>query len=245
MSRFFTDPSNIGDSHIYLDSKEDINHIKNVLRMKEGDELWVSDSDAWEYGCVIEEIDRERIILRIEDKQAFAKEPDLKVTLFQGVPKGSKMDDVVRKTTELGVSAIVPVFMDRSVVKDTGSYSKKISRMRTIAEQAAKQCRRGMIPEISDQMSFGEMMGKIGEFDLGIFAYENEEKTTLKDVFKTLESVPRTVAVIIGPEGGFSDAEAEKLRLSACRSASLGRTILRTETAGIAALSMIMYELEL
>lgn len=245
MSRYFVDPSACGGSHIYLDDKDDINHITNVLRMKKGDELIVSDTFEWEYKCEIEEIEKQIITLKITDKQRFANDPEIKVTLFQGVPKGSKLDDVVRKTTEMGIAGIVPVFMDRSVVKDKGKYSKKVDRLRSIAKEASKQCQRGSIPDVSDSMSFDEMISSLSGFDLIVFPYENEEEITIKDALRPLDQKPVNAAVIIGPEGGFSDDEVCTIKKTNAHIVTLGRTILRTETAGIVALAMMMYELEL
>ena len=245
MSRFFVDPSQIGDSQAVICDRDDIKHIKNVLRMKKGDTVTLSDSDSWEYQCSIDEISPDEITLKILDKQRFASEPDIKVTLFQGVPKGSKLDDVVRKTTEMGISEIVPVFMDRSVVRDNGSYHKKVTRLRSIADEASKQSGRGRIPKVSDSCGFDEMVGMLEDFDLVIFPYENEDERTIKDPLRQMEQKPDNVAVIIGPEGGFSEKEACTIKKTKAHAVSLGRSILRTETAGIVALAMIMYELEL
>lgn len=254
MSRFFVDPASIGEKYIYIDDKNDVKHMLSVLRMKKGDTLTVSDKSEWEYECEISMIEDGQICLLITDKQKFASEPDLRVTLFQGVPKGSKMDDIVRKTTEMGIARIVPVFMDRTVVKDNGTYHKKISRMQQIAGEASKQCGRGVIPEISDKLSFGEMISLLDNYDVVVFPYENEKGTTIKDALRDICIDPacsnqkpaiKTCAVIIGPEGGFSDTEAEDLKKTDALCVTLGKTILRTETAGIVTLAMIMYELEL
>lgn len=245
MSRFFVDAASVGSDRIYITDKGDIKHIKNVLRLKVGDEIEVSDSSEWEYFCLIDSIDSDEVQAVIQDKQKFAGEPELRVTLFQGVPKGSKMDDIVRKCTELGASAMVPVFMDRSVVKDNGSYGKKVERMRTIAAEASKQCRRGIVPDIGDPVKLKDLPGILADYELIILPYENEEGYTIKDSLKGIESGVKNVAVIIGPEGGFSEAEVELLTKAGAKSVSLGKTILRTETAGIAAIAMIMYELEL
>ena len=261
MSRFFVDPASIGEKYIYIDDKNDVKHILSVLRMKKGDTLTVSYKSEWEYECEISGIEDGQICLLITDKQRFASEPDLRVTLFQGVPKGSKMDDIVRKTTEMGIARIVPVFMDRTVVKDNGTYHKKIARMQQIAGEASKQCGRGVIPEISDKLSFAEMISLLDNYDVVVFPYENEKGTTIKDALRDIciasdrvmkngrkskkQTALKTCAVIIGPEGGFSDTEAEELKKTDALCVTLGKTILRTETAGIVTMAMIMYELEL
>ena len=254
MSRFFVDPASIGKKYIYIDDKNDVKHMLSVLRMKKGDQLTVSDKSEWEYECEISAIEDGQITLLITDKQKFASEPELRVTLFQGVPKGSKMDDIVRKTTEMGIAEIVPVFMDRTVVKDNGSYHKKVARMRSIADEASKQCGRGVIPDVPDHCGFKEMTDRLDKFDLVIFPYENEKGYTIKDALRKAsdhaanaehDQLIRTCAIIIGPEGGFSDKEADILKNTDSLCVTLGKTILRTETAGIVTLAMIMYELEL
>ena len=248
MSRFFVNERDIGDSEIVITDSGDLRHMRKVLRLKPGDEVEVSDSAKWEYRAVIEEITDDSAVLRITDKQAFAREPRIQVTLFQGVPKASKMDEIVQKCTELGVSEIYPVFMDRTVVVEKDGFGKKIARWRKVAAEAVKQCRRGKAPEVMDRLSFKEMVPCLGDFDLVLFPYENETGRTIKDALReylTKDAKPERIAVIIGPEGGFSDSEAEALKTFGADCVSLGKTVLRTETAGPAALAMIMYELEL
>ncbi|MEG0391469.1 MAG: 16S rRNA (uracil(1498)-N(3))-methyltransferase, partial [Anaerovoracaceae bacterium] len=245
MSRFFTSPGNVGAENIQINNKEDLHHLTKVLRLRVGDQVEISDGDQWEYQGELVEISQEGALVKILDKQKFAKEPELKVTLFQGIPKQGKMELIVQKTTELGISAIVPVFMDRTVVTDNGKFSKKILRYQSVAAEAAKQCGRGIIPQVKEEIKFKEMIEGLNAFDLVLFPYENEENRTIKDALSTLLDKPKTLAMIIGPEGGFSHQEAEQLKAANTQCVSLGKTILRTETAGMAALSMCMYELEL
>ena len=245
MSRFFVGPGSVREEAVIITRPEDIHHIVDVLRLALGDTIVAADIEGWEYTCEIEAISKVSVRAVITDIQKASKEPETRVTLFQGVAKGGKLDDTVRKTTEIGVSAIVPVFMKRTVVADKGNYSKKVKRFRTIAEEASKQSGRGVIPEISDAVSFDEMIDMLGKFDLVIFCYENEDGRTIKDALREADVKPSNIALVIGPEGGFSDDEAETLSRIAAEQVSLGKTILRTETAGIAALSMIMYEYEL
>lgn len=244
MNRFFVDPAAVGDNTILIDG-EDVKHIKKVLRLHEGDQIEISDSAEWEYTCEIVSMSDEIVGARIIDKQSFTREPGIKVTLFQGVPKGTKMEQIVQKCTELGVSEIVPVFMIRSVVTDNGKYGKKIIRFNTIAAQAAKQCRRGTVPEVQEAVHSDDVPLMLDDFDLVLFPYENEREVTIKDVLQGLDEKPKSIAVIIGPEGGFSEEEAAQFTFSGAVSVSLGKTILRTETAGPAAVAMCMYELEL
>lgn len=243
MSRFFTEPENISDRYIYITDKDDLHHIKKVLRLKPGDTVEISDGQKWEYEGVIEDITATEATLRITDKQSFAREPETRVTLFQGIPKAGKMDLIVQKCVELGADSIVPVFMERTVVNDNGKIGKKTERWQKISDEACKQCRRGIIPKVAAAVDDSEMMNMLENFDLVLFPYENETDRTIRDSLRSLKSKPETVAVVIGPEGGFSDSEAKQLKKYEC--VSLGRTVLRTETAGIAALAMIMYELEL
>ena len=253
MSRFFVNPSDIDGRHIYITDKSDLHHIKKVLRLRKGDEVDISDGESWEYRAVIEETNEFEAVLSILDKQKFGREPEVRITLYQGIPKGSKMEDIIRKSVELGVFRIVPVFMERTVAVDKGNSSKKLERWQKISDEAVKQCRRGIIPKVEAPLSFSEMVDEIGEYQLVVFPYENEEEKTIKPFLreniekikeKSDESLKNT-AIIIGPEGGFSDKEASMLADCGIYGVSLGKTILRTETAGPAAIAMTMYELEL
>lgn len=245
MSRFFVDAADVGEKNILIRSKEDIRHIGKVLRLKEGSIIEVSDSAQWEYTAEILFAGEDGVEAKILDKQKFAREPQIQVTLFQGIPKQSKMETIVQKSVELGVSSIVPVFMERTVVVDKGNFSKKRDRWQKIASEAVKQCRRGIIPEIGREVKFAQMKEQLKAFDLILFPYENETGRTMKDCLQNLQEKPGRVALIIGPEGGFSDKEADELKTLGAECVSLGKTILRTETAGPAALAMVMYELEL
>jgi len=245
MSRFFVNPGDVWENGIHIRSKEDIHHISKVLRLKPGDEIDISDSECWEYRVEIQLMEQDVIETRIIDKQKFAREPKLKITLFQGLPKQGKMELIIQKAVELGVFSIVPVFTDRSIVTDNGKMGKKIERWQKIADEAVKQCKRGIIPRITTEMNFKEMGQALGEYDLVLFPYENEEDKSIKGALQNLREKPGTVAIIIGPEGGFSEKEAAFMKGSGAEIVSLGKTILRTETAGIAAIAMTMYELEL
>lgn len=245
MSRFFTDGKNVQDQYIRITDKNDIKHLAKVLRLKEGDEIDVSDGWEWEYRGEILSIAEDEVLLQIVDKQKFAREPELEVTLFQGVPKAGKMETIIQKCVELGVHAIVPVFMERTVVVEKGNFVKKLERWQKVSDEAVKQCKRGLIPQIGQQLKFGEMIEVLGNYDLILFPYENEEGHSIKDCLHGLTERPKTVAIVIGPEGGFSDTEAEAMDQAGSARVTLGKTILRTETAGMAALAMTMYELEL
>lgn len=254
MSRFFVGPENVGLNRIIIDNKDDLHHMTKVLRLKEGDEVDVSDTVEWEYRAKILSMDSQEAQLEILDKQAFAGEPSVEVTLFQGIPKQGKMETIIQKCVELGVHEIVPVFMDRTVVKDKGNLQKKTDRWNKVSAEAVKQCRRGIIPRVAEPIKSKDLTERFADFDLVLFPYENEKGKTIKEALLTATNpmyqeitgnVLERVALVIGPEGGFSDAEAEQIVAAGGESVSLGKTILRTETAGMAALAMIMYELEL
>lgn len=255
MNRFFTEAENIREGSIFITHGQDVKHISKVLRLKKGDCIEVSDGMKWEYVAEIVKLDANLVECKILDKQAFAAEPGVRVTLFQGVPKQGKMELIIQKTVELGVHAVVPVFTTRSVVTDNGKFDKKIDRWQKIADEAVKQCKRGVIPQVEPATDFDEMCKRLSEFHEVIFPYENEDGTTIKDALSKIRNKwqeegwnhqdEKKVALIIGPEGGFSQEEAEALRKLNTHCVSLGKTILRTETAGMAALAMVMYELEL
>jgi 16S rRNA (uracil1498-N3)-methyltransferase len=252
MGKIFVNPSDIGDATIVITEPGDVHHLSRVLRVKCGDSLEISDGVKWEYATKIEEIEKDRIVCRIEDRQAHAREPKTRVTLYQGFPKATKLDSIIQKCVELGAEKIVPVYTDRSVVTDTGKGEKKAGRWQKIADEASTQCRRGKRPNIAVPVKLNEIFNSIVKHKLIIMPYESEEGRTLKDALADFrKNHPEDaekgadIALIIGPEGGFSDKEVEHFREAGAEVVTLGKTILRTETAGPAALAMIMYELEL
>ena len=266
MSRFFVAPEDIGAEYITIENKEDLHHMHKVLRLKAGDEIDVSDGDMWEYHGRIASLEPECCQVEILDKQKFSAEPEAKITLFQGIPKQGKMELIVQKAVELGACGIVPVFMDRTVVTDKGNFGKKIQRWQKVSNEAVKQCKRGIIPQVEDAVKMPEVIRRFEGFDLVLFPYENEDGTTIKDVLRPLSDLmvcgsdaedgmtagdagkparPEKIAIIIGPEGGFSEKEAAQIVEAGGKSVSLGKTTLRTETAGLAAIAMTLYELEL
>lgn len=239
MPKFFVSAENITDTHIKI-TGEDVAHIKRVLRMKPGEQLDLCDSLGFDYDAVIEEISDKDILCTILKKEKSQTEPPVKVTLFQGLPKASKMDYIIQKTTELGIYRIVPCALNRCVSKVEGK--NKTERWQKVAEAAAKQSGRGIIPKICEPMKLKDAIKLMKECDLSFAPYECEENTSLKSVLKSKEN-PETVAFIIGPEGGFDKSEIELLEKEGVVLVSLGKRILRTETAGEATLSMIMYEI--
>jgi 16S rRNA (uracil1498-N3)-methyltransferase len=245
MNRFFVKPNQIEEQVIRIVRKEDIHHIKTVLRLRAGDRIEISDGEQWEYEGVIGQVEPEGLKVEIVKRQTFAREPKVQITLFQGIPKLAKMDFIVQKAVELGVSELVPVYMARSVVTDKGNFGKKLVRYEMIAEEAAAQCGRGIVPYIRQAIQFNKIPEVLDPDSTVLFLYENEKNTTIKEILRELPSTSKRISLIVGPEGGFDEKEAELLKEKGISCVTLGKTILRTETAGLAALAMCMYELEL
>lgn len=241
MPRFFIEnvPS---DSEIITITGQDANHIIKSLRMKIGEEVTVCGGQGFDFICSIAEISDGTVLLNVNDKKNTDSEPSVRITLYQGNPKGDKMELIIEKSIELGVTEIVPVLMQRSVARpDAKSAAKKHERMNKIALSAAKQCGRGIIPNVGEMLTFKQMLQKLSEHQAVIFFYEcgGEPLTKVIDGIKS-ESLT-DVAIVIGPEGGFDLGEAQQLRDAGAFTATLGRRILRTETAPLAAISAIMF----
>jgi len=252
MSRFFVEKNAVKENFIEITDQSDIRHIMKVLRLKAGDFIEVSDSEQYEYQVELNEISSERILGKIHDKQNFSREPEIQVSLYQGIPKQGKMETIIQKAVELGIWRIIPVFMQRTVVTEKGNFKNKLVRWQKIADEAVKQCKRGRIPQIESPLYTKDVFERVmREHDLVLFLYENEGKTTIKQVLRSAAAKKESgaplkkIALLIGPEGGFSEEEACTFQEIGASCATLGKTILRTETAGIAALAMVMYELEL
>lgn len=247
MSRFFVEEKNIQENCIMIDDKEDVKHLSRVLRHKTGDIVEISDGTHFEYEMRITAISEDKVTGEIVSKRTFSREPSLKVTLYQAIPKQAKMETIVQKSVELGVSQIIPVFTHRTVVTDRGNLARKQQRWQKVADEAVKQCRRGKIPKVDMPKDLAWVLSHMAENQLNLFFYEEEKTVTVKEALRglSLEIKPETVGILIGPEGGFSDQEAESIVKAGGISVSMGKTILRVETASAAALSMVMYELEL
>ena len=243
MPKFFVTQDKITENQIIIDT-EDVAHISRVLRLGIGDHVTVCDSQGTDYEAEIAEMEQKQIVCSITEKRASESEPNIKVTLFQGLPKASKMEYIIQKTTELGISEIVPVKLSRCVVKidNKKDERKKLDRWQKISEAAAKQSGRGIVPQISEIMTLDEVIKRSKEFDLFFVPYECEEQKTLKEVLLSKPDI-KSVGFVIGPEGGFDPAETEKLHESGIDTVTLGKRILRTETAGEAVLAMTMYEI--
>ena len=246
MQRFFVTPEQIDESsHRIHVTGGDVNHMKNVLRLHAGEEIWVSDGVSREYHCRIDSYGSGEALLHILYSQEPEYELPSAIWLFQGLPKSDKMDFVIQKAVELGVARIVPVRMNRCVVRLEGEKAeKKTLRWQQVSESAAKQSRRLRIPEVSLPVDLQTALEEAAGLDVILLPYELE-----KDMKKTgsiLSGIRpgQSVGIFIGPEGGFEEEETEQIIAAGGQPITLGRRILRTETAGMALLSALMFHLE-
>lgn len=247
MSRFFVEEKNIKEDSIVIDDPQDVKHLSKVLRHKEGDIIEISDGKAFEYEIELKSISPKMAEGRILSKQKFAREPEIQVSLYQSIPKQSKMETIVQKGVELGVCQVIPMISERTIVQDKGkNFENKVLRWQAVSSEAVKQCRRGIIPEVAMPLPLHQILEKMRENDLNLFFYEEERNLTVKEVLRNLsrENIKK-VGILIGPEGGFSEEEGKKITEAGAVSVSMGKTVLRVETAAVAAISMVMYELEL
>lgn len=244
MKRFFAEPSQISGTQIRI-TGPDVNHIRNVLRMKPGDTVWVSDKEKKEYNCLIGQMSEEEILLQIVYVQESDFELPGRLILFQCLPKGDKMEWIIQKAVELGVSEIVPVAGSRCVVRlDAKKAVRKTERWQQIAESAAKQSRRLKIPRIHAVVSFREALELAEECQVKLIPYELEKDMSRTGAILRAIEPGQDIAVFIGPEGGFSTDEATAAAEAGVQPITLGKRILRTETAGLAILSVLMFQLE-
>lgn len=245
MNLFYVEEPQIRESEIVIVG-EDVNHIKNVLRMHPGEQVMVCDGKGSDYLCEIESFPEKQVKLTIVKKQLSDGELPVKLYLFQGLPKSDKMELIIQKAVELGVTEVIPVAMKRSIVKieDKKKEAKKLERWQAIATAAAKQSKRGIIPKVHSVLSYREALNYSKDMELKLFPYENA-----KDIDKSRELVAtapnrKSIAIFIGPEGGFEDKEIEEVESIGGQIITLGKRILRTETAGFTMLSILMFEIE-
>ena len=244
MQHFFADPSCVDGEQIRL-AGSDVNHMKNVLRMKSGEEVWVSDGEGMDYFCSVEGYEEKEAVLRVVKKEVSQTELASRLILFQGLPKGDKMEWIVQKAVELGAYSIVPFAAKRSVVKlDQKKAGKKRERWQAIAKGAAEQSKRGIVPQVQDVMSFQEAMNYAKELDVVLVPYELQEGMKATEAVISKIEPGQSVGIFIGPEGGFDESEIEQAEEAGAGPITLGKRILRTETAGLTTLSILMYHLE-
>ncbi|MBR5515801.1 MAG: 16S rRNA (uracil(1498)-N(3))-methyltransferase [Clostridia bacterium] len=244
MPRFFVDKNNITDNQIKI-TGVDVNHIKNVLRMKPGEEIFVCNGEGTDYTCVISSLEREEIALDILSSSPSDTELNQKLYLFQGLPKSDKMELIIQKAVELGVYEIIPVQTMRAIVKiDAKKEDKKIARWQQISEAAAKQSGRGIIPRIHHPMNFKDALLYATTLEAAIIPYENAKgMENTKEIISSFKD-KASVGIFIGPEGGFDESEIELAVSKNIIPVTLGKRILRTETAGLTILSVLMFQAE-
>ena len=247
MPKFFVNSNQIENSKITI-LGTDVNHIKNVLRLKENEQLEICNAESQEnYLCTIQEITEKQIECRIKEKINKTSESNIKVTIFQGLPKADKMEFIIQKAVELGTYDITPVEMSRCVVKlNEKDKIKKLDRWQKISEVAAKQCERDIIPKINDIISIKNIGEILNMYDVIILAYEKEHQNTIKQELQKIKQEKLSkIGIIIGPEGGIDEKEVEMLKGYGIKVITLGNRILRTETVALNVLSNIIYELEM
>ncbi len=246
LHRFFVAPENIQGQLAIID-KEESRHIRRVLRLKAGDKLILFDGSGYEYQALLLEEGKAGLTAQIIERSNQEEQP-LKLCLVQGIAKGDKMDSIIQKASEIGVAMIYPLETQHTVVRLQGDKAdKRVERWQHIAREACKQCRRNIIPQIKPVMGIEQLYQEIGE-DPALLCYEKEEDNGLRQVLNSIKAevlAKGRLFVVIGPEGGFSEIEVERALKQGLKTASLGPRILRTETAGLVASAIIMYEYEL
>ncbi len=244
MQRLFVDRSQMKDGVVCVVG-DDVNHMRNVLRMRPGEEVLVSCGDEWEYTCSLWKYKGDSALLKVEDAQKPSKELASRLYLFQCLPKGDKMEWIIQKAVELGAFEVVPVSSRRCVVKlDEKRGMQKVTRWNAIAESAAKQSKRMIIPEVHEIMTFQDALKYAGRLDVKLLPYEREDGMDgTRNVFSSIRP-GQSVGIFIGPEGGFDEEEVVAATAAGFLPVTLGKRILRTETAGMTALSILMYLLE-
>lgn len=241
MQQIFVNEGPVNDSFVI--TGDDMHHLVRVVRLKRGEVIRVSSADGLNYLCEVSDITSDELIAKVKEEVP-STELSNKIYLFQALPKGDKMETIIEKCVELGVHEIIPVQMKNCIVKlDDKKKKSKLTRYQTVAETAAKQSKRSIIPKVADFMNFKDAFEYAKSLDILLLPYES--KNGMKDTFDALDSIKEgmSIGVFIGPEGGFDSSEIELVRES-CRIISLGRRILRTETAAICTLSMLMLKSE-
>ena len=240
MPRFFVDKEQISDNYISIIG-DDVKHIKKVLRLREGEEIEVCDGCGEDFECKIESLSDDVVRAEILNRRQNVAEAPIEITVFQGMPKNDKMDYIVQKCVELGVCRIVPVITKRAVSIPRDA-EKKTARWQRIADEAAKQCGRGILPKVENTINFADAIKAMSDEDaLSLMPYECEKEGSLSALLRSTDK--KKINVFIGPEGGFDESEVEKAKCAGIHTVTLGPRILRTETAPLAVCSAIMYEL--
>lgn len=241
MPKFFINKNEISRGQVRL-LGEDEKHIKTVLRAREGEEVTLCDGEGMDYLCRIASLER-GVLLDVLEKTPCEAEPEIKLTLYQGLPKADKMEWIIQKCVEIGIDRIVPMATERAIVKLDKKEGKKLERWQKIAEAAAKQSGRGKIPEVSQRvLKFAEAVEEAAGLDGAAIPYEKETENGLRQFASGFSG--KTAGIFIGPEGGFSEDEIALAKEKGIRPVSLGKRILRTETAGMVTAAILLYEWE-
>ncbi|MCI1931146.1 MAG: 16S rRNA (uracil(1498)-N(3))-methyltransferase [Clostridia bacterium] len=242
MPKYFAVKENITKDSVLLTGDE-ARHLAVTMRVKTGDTITVCDGENTDYECIITEVEKDSVCAKIIECKRSDTEPETKITLFQGIPKSDKMEFIIQKCVEIGVCEIIPVATKRIVAKmeDEKKAAKKTERWQKIAESAAKQSGRGIIPKIGKPISFKEALEKISVFESALIPYENEHNFDLRKYVS--ENKAKKIGIFIGPEGGFDESEIQLAKDKGIKPVTLGKRILRTETAGMVAIAILIYEL--
>ena len=244
MYQFFVDDAQVHEHEIVIEGS-DVNHIRNVLRMKIDERIRISNMSGKAYFCHITLITEDMVVAEIDSEDDNGTELGNRITLFQGLPKGDKMELIIQKAVELGVYKIVPVSMKNCVVKlDEKKAAKKVERWQAIAESAAKQSKRTIIPLIDKPVPYKFALEKAGKLDVTLVPYENERGMEATRQIMGQIKKGQSIGIVIGPEGGFAPEEIKLADDNDMHRISLGRRILRTETAGLATLAMLVFNLD-
>ena len=244
MARFFVPNDQISDKTIRIIGS-DVNHIKNVLRSSVGEKLELFDSEGFSYVAIIENLFPTMIDCRMQEKFRKEVEPKIDITLAQSLPKGKKFDFILQKGTELGIKEIVPIISERSIPKIEEKEEKKNLHWQKIARESSEQCGRTYIPSIGKISSFRNFVETARDFDLKIIPYEGEIALKLRDLLSSPDKLSfKKIAILIGPEGGFAKEEVDLAIINGFFPITLGKRILRVETAAITAVAQVMYELD-
>lgn len=242
MNRFFISKSSIRGDEVVLGGDQ-AHQIRNVLRIKPGERIIVLDNAGCEYEIVLTAVDKEKAVGRIESRRSAVGEPQTRLTLYQSMLARDKFELVLQKCTEVGVSQFVPVITQRSLVRDADSVTpKKLTRWRRIITEAAEQSHRGRIPDLAAPVKFEKALSQLNAFDRSLIASPYEQQTTLQKALSSGDK-PQTIALLIGPEGGFAEQEIDSATRAGAAPVTLGPRILRTETAAIVAAALILHEL--
>lgn len=247
MYKFFVEDEQINDEIIKIIG-QDVNHIKNVLRLEVGKNICICNKKTSNnFICEILEFNSSEVVCKVLERLLETTEAKTHIHIFQGLPKADKMEYIIEKCTEIGVKEITPVIMKRTIVKlEEKDKIKKLERWNKIAEVASKQSKRDKILKVNNIINFKQIFENLSDYDILLVAYENENKNTLKNVLNTLKNNKANlkIAVLIGPEGGIDETEISSLELEGFKTVTLGKRILRTETAPLVIASNILYELE-